>query len=353
MTIEEIAKLANVSKSAVSLALNNKPGVSESTREIILNIAKTKGYIPKIMVKADQVYDPVKAIRIVACIKEEILHDGYQHEPFFSELIGGLENENRKQGYTIFFSSINGPDIAEKILALEEEFQSAGIIVIGTNLTESETREISKTHPCIMFLDVCYPACAGSFVVMNNTLGGAQAAEYLIRMGHTNIGYVASKVKIKNFDMRRAAFTEELNRHGLTLDKNQIFEVNPIMQKAQQEFTALLQNKPELPSAIFCESDNIAIGVLKAVQNAGISVPEDISIIGFDDIPHCEIVTPTLTTIRVPKNVMGSATINKLIEAIENQESYRNGKVPAQPAIPAKIIIDTEVVERNSVADLK
>lgn len=341
MTIEEIAKLAKVSKSAVSLALNNKPGVSEATRDAILEIAKSNGYIPRVMVKADQVYDPIKAIRIVACIKQEVLHDGYQHEPFFSELISGLEAENRKQGYTLFFSSINTGDIAYEIITLEQELQSTGIIVIGTNLTREEVMEIHQAHPYTVIIDTCYPDCPGDFVVMNNILGAAQAAEYLIGMGHREIGYVESTVKIRNFDERKHSFVETLGNHGLSLSRDFTFRVNPIMDKAQQDFLRILKNQSRLPGALFCESDNIAIGILKALQKEGFQVPGDISVMGFDDIPHGNIVTPGLTTVKVAKDIMGSLAIKRLIEMVEGRENT---------AAPQKQIIDTSIVERESVA---
>ena len=339
MTIEEIARLAKVSKSAVSLALNNKPGVSAATRETILEIAKANGYIPRVMVKADQVYDPVKAIRIVACIKEEVLHDGYQHEPFFSELINGLELENRKQGYTLFFSSITAGDIPKEIEKLESEFQSSGLVVIGTNLTREEAAQFHASHPNTVIIDTLYSECPGDFIVMNNFQGAREAADFLIRSGHRKIGYVQSRVRIKNFEERKQAFQARLGEQDLEPGKDWIYTVNPIIDKAQKDFEEIIITSENLPSALFCESDNIAIGVLKALQKHGYHVPQDISIIGFDDIPHCSIVTPALTSIRVEKGVMGSMAVRGLIEMLES----------GIDTVCRKTTIDTTLIERESV----
>lgn len=353
MTIEQIAKIAKVSKSAVSLALNNKPGVSESTRNTILEIAKSYGYIPRVMIKADQVYDPVKVIRVVAFIKQEIVNEGYHHEPFFSELISGLEEENRKQGYTLFFSSIDGEHFLSELQRLELEFHSSGILVIGTNLSEEESLMIHEAYPVSVILDTCYPHVPGNFVVMNNLLGGTQAANYLISQGHRILGYVESKVRISNFDERKKAFVRELENHGLILSKSNVFQVSPIMENAQLDFTSILERRKELPTALFCESDNIAIGVLKALQKFGLSVPDDISIIGFDDIPHCTIVSPPLTSIRVQKDVMGAEAIKKLIQLITLfNEQKESKKIPNYASHDFKIIIDTSVSVRESVKSL-
>jgi len=351
MTIEQIAKLAKVSKSAVSLALNNKPGVSEATRNAILGIAKANGYIPRVMVKADQVYDPVKVIRVVAFVKQEVVHGGYHHEPFFSELISGLEEENRKQGYTLFFSTIEGDNFLQELQRLEMEFQSSGILVIGTNLTEEESLMIHDAYPNSVIIDTCYPHIPGNFVVMNNSLGGAQAAKHLISNGHRSIGYVESKIRINNFDERKQAFVREMERNGLSLYKSNIFQVCPIMEKAQNDFYSYLERGDKLPTALFCESDNIAIGVLKALQKFGLSVPEDISLIGFDDIPHCTIVSPTLTSIRVQKDIMGAEAIKKLIQLVEMSRSRNDKNEPSEPlnSNDIKIIIDTSISERESV----
>jgi len=354
MTIDQIAKLAKVSKSAVSLALNNKPGVSEATRNTILEIAKANGYIPRVMIKADQVYDPVKVIRVVAFAKQEVVHEGYHHEPFFSELISGLEEENRKQGYTLFFSTIRGNHFLSELQSLEQEFQSRGILVIGTNLSEEEALMIYEAYPTSVILDTCYPHIPGNFVVMNNLLGGSQAAKYLISQGHRSIGYVESNVRINNFDERKRAFIHEIERNGLALLQSNVFQVSPIMEKAQNEFFFQLERRDKMPTVLFCESDNIAIGVLKALQKHGLSVPEDISIMGFDNIPHCTIVSPTLTSIRVEKDVMGSEAIKKLIQLIEVPHTHQEASKSQDSLPPAntKIIIDTTISERESVKSL-
>jgi LacI family transcriptional regulator len=234
------------------------------------------------------------------------------------------------------------------------EFQSSGILVIGTNLSEEESEMIHDAYPTSVIIDTCYPHIPGNFVVMNNLLGGAQAAKYLISCGHRSMGYVESKVRISNFDERKKAFIKELERNGLSLSKSNVFQVSPIMEKAQNDFFSYLERGDRLPTALFCESDNIAIGVLKALQRFGLSVPQDISIVGFDDIPHCTIVSPPLTSVRVQKDVMGAEAIRKLIQLVELSRSRVEMNKPSEPMASndIKIIIDTSISERESVKRL-
>ncbi len=147
-----------------------------------------------------------------------------------------------------------------------------------------------------------------------------------------------------------------MERNGLSLYKSNIFQVCPIMEKAQNDFYSYLERGGDkLPTALFCESDNIAIGVLKALQKFGLSVPEDISIIGFDDIPHCTIVSPALTSIRVQKDVMGAEAIKKLIQLVEISRARNDNNNRPSESLDSndiKIIIDTSISERESVRRL-
>ena len=162
------------------------------------------------------------------------------------------------------------------------------------------------------------------------------ATSYLVNHGHQQIGYLRSKIRIKNFLEREDGFCK-----GLSTQKRSdyIFDVEPTSEGAYHDMKALLEKSPKLPTAFFADNDIIAISCMKALKEKGFRLPEDISVIGFDDImPLCEIIEPKLTTMRVPKQRLGMLAVDRLIANINNE---------AKEII--KLEVSTELVERDSV----
>jgi len=339
MKIDDIARLANVSKSAVSLALNGKNGVSEKTREKILRIAKEHGYIPRPIVKADQFSQTNnKLLRFVACTNTGIVTNQYKSLPFFMELIHNLENEIGSSGYSLIVSSIGIDNLEEEITKLEQEQQSSGILLLGTNLTAEQIQVFAKIQPNLVVLDTCFETMNVNFIVMNNVYGAYQAGQYLIDLGHKEIGYVGSNLRIYNFDMRKKGFLQAMEENGIIINEEKIYSVSPTIITSQEEFKSQIKNKKEqLPTALFCEADYMAISVIKSLTELGIRVPEDISVIGFDDIFESRVITPELTTIHVKKDKIAFLAVENLIKQIESKETTK-----------IKILVDTDFVERKS-----
>lgn len=340
MKISDIAKLANVSKAAVSLALNNKPGISDETRAKILKIVKDTGYLPKCMVKADQYYGKVKSLLFLACTNNDIVSPQYHSAPFFMELIHDLEEQCRTLGYSLSFYTIGPETLTEEIERLSRENASVGTILLGTNLSDKEVVNILKYQPNLVVLDNYLEYSNVDCIVMDNTYGAYTAGSYLIGLGHKNIGYVQSHTRINNFNLRKRGFGAALSEHDISINECNVFSVPPFIESAQTEFKEILRGrKIAMPSALFCENDYIAIGIIKALQESGYKVPDDISVIGFDNISQATIITPELTTIHVDKMKMASLTIKRLVELIES-----GGHVKT------KTCITTELIERKSCA---
>lgn len=338
MKIDDIAKLANVSKSAVSLALNGKVGVSQETRDKIIKIAQENGYIPRPVVKQNYLQTQSKFLRFVACTNKGIVTEQYESLPFFTELIRSLEQQIGAKGYSLVVSSIKLETLESEITRLENEHQSAGILLLGTNLTPEHIQTIQQVQPNLVVLDTCYEMMNTNFVVMNNTLGAYQAGKYLINLGHTNIGYVESNTRMYNFEMRRNGFIEALIENNLELDQENIYQLSPTTISSQVEFIEKIKNnKKNLPTAIFCEADYMAISVIKSLHELGIRVPEDISVIGFDNIFESQVVTPELTTVNVKKDKISALAVDKIIKSIENADEDK-----------MKIFVDTELIVRKS-----
>jgi len=344
MKIDDIAKLANVSKSAVSLALNGKNGVSKETRDKIIKIAQEHGYIPRPIIKADQYFQTSsKLLRFVACTNEGIVTEHYETMPFFTELINNIDKQIGSNGYSLIVSAISIKNLKEEIARLEQEQKSAGILLLGTNLTPEQINIVSSVQPNLVVLDTCFETLDVNFVVMNNIYGAYQAGKYLIELGHKNIGYVESTTRMYNFDMRRKGFLQALKESDLKIAEHNYFSISPTVITSQEEFKIKIKNQlNKLPSALFCEADYMAISVIKSLSELGIQVPNDISIIGFDNIFESQVITPELTTINVKKDRIALLAVEKLIREIDNNE---NDKI--------KLFVDTDLIERNSCKSVR
>jgi LacI family transcriptional regulator len=337
LRIEDIARRAKVSKAAVSLALNNKAGVSEETRKKIFTIAKEVGYIPRSLIKADQIYNK-KYLRFLACVKSDVVSMDYHRAPFFMELIHDIEEQCQNLGYSLTFSTLKFETYRQEIEKLEKEHPSTGIIALGTNLTPKEVRSIILSQPKLVILDSIFNLLNIDCIVMNNFQGAYSAAVHLIRSGHRNIGYVESHTRITNFEQRKEGFMTALQDHNITINKKDIFLVTPEIDEVYHEFKKIANDRANtLPSALFCENDYIGIGLIKALNELNVKIPERVSIIGFDNIPQTTIISPELTTIHVDKRKMARMAVQRLNEIIENDDSTS-----------IKIIIDTKLVERES-----
>jgi DNA-binding LacI/PurR family transcriptional regulator len=339
MKIDDIAKLANVSKSAVSLALNGKNGVSQKTREKVLRIAQEHGYIPRPIIKADQYFQPnTKLLRFIACTNVGIVTEQYESLPFFMELIHNLDKHIGSSGYSLMVSSISIDSLQEEITRLEQEQKSAGILLLGTNLTPDQINIVANIHPNIVVIDTCFETLDVNFVVMNNLFGAYQAGQYLNELGHHQIGYVGSNTRMYNFDMRKKGFLQALNENSLKIADSNYFSLSPTVISSQDAFKEKIKKQMnQLPTALFCEADYMAISVIKSLTELGIKVPEDISVIGFDNIFESQVITPELTTIHVKKDRIALLAVEKLIRQIENNDTDK-----------IKMFVDTELIERKS-----
>lgn len=302
MKLEDVARLANVSKSAASLALNGKPGVSEETRALIIQIAKENNYIPlRIHHKFDESKKNEKRlkIRFVACTNSDVIPDNYRQLPFFNQLISYLTTEANEKNHLFITNNLPKEHLFENLKKIETNEPSDGIILLGTNLTSSQILDLVQFEHLIV-LDTESSRINCSTITMNNYLGAYTATEYLIQMGHQNIGYVKGTPRINNFYDRRRGFKDALKKYDINPLKLPKYYLPGMEIKTINEDLEKFLNFTNSVTAIFCENDYIAISIMKTLSKEGIRIPEDISIIGFDDIPESSVTMPELTTVHVP-----------------------------------------------------
>jgi LacI family transcriptional regulator len=208
-------------------------------------------------------------------------------------------------------------------------------------MTKEDLKPFKKLNIPLLLLDSYFESENLDTVIINNLEGVYKATCYLAELGHIDIGYLHSSVWINNFDQRMAGFKKAINHKGLKLNKNFIFCLESTIDGSYKNMFNVLENKPKLPTALFADNDIIAFGAIKAMKEFGIKIPQDVSIIGFDDMPFCEMIDPPLTTVMVYKQRMGMIALKRLVERIDEA-----------PAETIRIEVNTTIVERKSVIKL-
>lgn len=340
MKIEDIAKLANVSKSAVSLAINGKPGVSEQTRERILTIIEEYNYVPLRNVKAKNIKN---TIRFIAKSNPGVLPEKFSDLPFFNELLATLAIESTLESFETIISTLtSSDDILSQINVLEKEKKTDAMILLGTNVLEDEIKQIIAEYPDIVIVDTLFNTIKANFVSINNRMGAYQAVEYLAKNGHKKLGYASGERRIQNFRERKKGFAKGVKDFGMEISPDHIITFDGMSITADVKRIEEIKQSGSWPTAIVCENDYIAISLIKTLSSQGKKVPEDISIIGFDNIGECNIITPELTSISVNKEQLIKQTLKIIRDQLTNSNTFAT-----------HLQIGTSLVERASVRNIK
>ncbi|VBB09692.1 Hypothetical protein LUCI_4990 [Lucifera butyrica] len=333
--IVDIANLVGVSPATVSNALNGRKGVSEETKQKILKVAKEIGY------NKDFNNNTQKSIRFVVYKKHGIV---VSDTPFFASLIEGIENECRNLGYELLISHVySGGHGQQEIVDIVDTEYANGLIVLATEMDPEDLIPFRNVSVPVVLLDSYFRGENFDCVLINNMDGSFKATKYLVENGHTRIGYLHSSVYINNFHYRKIGFWDALADSNLQFDPAMEFGLEPTMEGAYRDMKAILErNSVNLPTAFFADNDIIAFGAMRALKEKGLKIPQDLSIVGFDDMPFCEITSPRLTTIKVFKQDIGSAAVLRLHQKINSKSDN----------ITQKIEVNTELILRDSVLKL-
>ena len=331
VSIKQLSEVTGFSPATISNALNNKRGVNRKTAAEIFRVAKEMGYISE---------ERITKIRFIIYKRNgKIIDDS----PFFALLLDGVEAECKRLGYEMVVCNLDkrDEDYEEQARWLISDTTSA-IILLGTELMENDIDTYRGANCPFLIFDCFESNMMFDGVLINSTDSAKMATEYLIDRGHEKIGYLQGDFRIKAFCSRAMGYSMAMKERGLEINEAYTFTLRTTMEGAYEEMKRILMQAPKLPTAFFADNDMIALGAMKALQERGYRIPEDISIIGFDDLPFCEITTPRLTTIRVSKQEMGMAAVRRLNEMIKNPGRSR-----------LKISVCTEFIERESVKEIK
>lgn len=325
-TIKDVAKLAGVAVSTASYALNNVNKVSPATMKKVQEAARELNYF-KNGFASDLKRTKTNTIAL-------ILRD--LSGPFYSELIKGVQEVTTANGYDLIAcSSVGGAQsTAAKFL---KEKRVDGAVILAHNITNDIILESAREGFPIVVLDRKLDHEFVYQVEVDNIHGGYAATEYLINKGHREIGYVSGPMNSHDNEMRFDGYMSALKDHGIQY-QNKWKVSGDFTREGGYRATKMLIAQRQLPEAIFYANDEMAIGGLQAFKENKISVPEDISIIGYDDIQLAEYVSPPLTTVRQPKYEVGALAVHVVFQALAKEDSVEN-----------YYNLSTEIVERKSV----
>jgi len=337
--VKDIAKRAQVSPAAVSLALNNKPGISQETRERIIQIALDLGH------DGPRPLPAPKATAESVCFLHISRHGhavNRDHDVFIADYIEGLDQGARLYGLSLGVATFKATPV-ETILQNASSIDAAGFIVLGTELEEADVAAFSSLGRPVVFIDTWYDFLPFDFVDMNNEDSVHTIISDFAERGHRCIGMVKGAIETRNFKLREEGFIASLARLGLEYDPALTFSVDSTFHGATEDMRALLRHGVKLPTALFCANDIIASGCVRAFRQEGVRVPDELSIAGFDDLPLSAVVDPPLTTMQVSKAQIGRMAIQLLATRMRSETG----------SPPVKVLIGGSLVERKSVRDLR
>ena len=335
VTAKALAARLGLSESAVSLALNNKPGVSRETRQRVMEAAKALGFD-----FSRKGYSEKKGAVCFAVYKKSGAVVG--DTPFFAALTDGVSIACRREGYECQIRYLyEDDDMADQIRALRAA-RYAGLIVLATEMEERSLKLFDDLGIPLVFLDAYFENPAYNFILINNIQGAYMAASYLIKKRRTQPGYLRSAYAISNFEQRADGFYKAIRAAGLSTSHSLVHRLSPSQEGAYADMKALLESGEKPAGCYFADNDLIAIGAMQALREKGYRIPEDVAVVGFDDLPACEYVSPPLTTVQVSTAFFGETAVLRIIQLIERKSPH-----------PLKIEVATDLVVRKSTGSAR
>lgn len=336
MNIKDIASLAEVGVSTVSRVLNNHPDVKEGTRQKVLEIIKETNYIPN---------NSARILKQNYTKNIGILVKGV-FNPFFSQMtdvIGKIINE---KGYTMIVqqNDYNIYQDVDTMVGFIKEKRLRGVICLGGNFIDITDDSFKEVNVPIVLTSVNTVSEKGkknySSIGIDNIKGAYDATSYLINKGHKKIALILGEANDMGVSLRRLeGYKKALNSEGIEIE-NDLILIGGYSSKGAYKVTSEILKKRNDITAIFVLSDIMAIGAAKAIIDSKRSIPEDISIVGFDGMDESKYYNPSITTVKQPKTLMAKMSTNLLMSLIKGETENKH------------VLLDTELIERDSCFNL-
>lgn len=330
VTIKQVAKEAGVSIQTVSRVINQRYDVSAETRDKVQKIIERLGYQPNAIARGLA----SRRSRTLGLVTYDLT------DAFFAQVVTGAEAEAHRYGYFFMLGSSRcNPCEEPNYIRLLTERHVEGILFAREG-TPTDLRYIEELHragiPVVM--TGFYNTRLGlNLVDVNNLDGGYQATQHLVRAGHRWIAFISGPMFIQSGQDRQAGYRRALEEAGIAFDPALAAEGDYLHRSGYAAMQHILGSGHPF-TGLFASNDRMAIGAISALRQAGLRVPDDVSVVGFDDLPEAEFAVPPLTTMRQPMVKVGEEAMRLLLNAIQN---------PGQP--PRQVLLETELIERQSV----
>lgn len=330
VSIYDIARKAGVSSSTVSRALENHPRIGVATRKRIQELAQEMDYVPSTVAKSLAASKTWTIGMVLPAISD----------PFMGRVVEGVEHVAIEAGFNVFISTSQN-DREREITAIKtlQKRRVDGIIVMASHLFDQYPRFYGRSKVPIIVINEQKPEKGMHSVSIDDAHGTQLAVEHFIALGHRRIGYVGVTNRPQSSQYRFKGYQKALEANEIVIDPALIFTSHVIEDHARTGEASLEPLLAAGATAVFCYNDTVAIGLLAACHRHSLTIPDDLSIIGFDDIDIAAYTTPPLTTVRQPRFALGCKAMNMMLALLNDQE-------------PENQIISAELVVRQTTVGL-
>lgn len=329
VSVRELSRRTGFSPATVSNALNNKRGVSKETAEIIQKAANELGYRRNGKLNRVQF--------VIARQSGRMIDEG----TFRLAVINGIEYEARQHGISTTYVTLelSNEHTRERQIADLLGDANGGIVLLGTEMVEADYDLFAHANVPLVVVDGQSDNHFLESIVFSNEGSAYRAVRRLIEAGHREIGYLGGGLRIRNFPLRERGYLRALREAGLPVrDEYKVLLGTDKPETACNDMLRWLSHDPKLPTAFFADNDALAVGAMRALSETGHPVPDEVSIIGFDDLDYASVAHPPLSTVHVPRFDIGRMAVERLIEQAEHRRAYS-----------CVTHVSTTLVERESV----
>lgn len=332
VTIKDIAKAASVSVTTVSRALNGYDDVNEGTRIRIKNIADKLGYSPNMAARSLI----SKKTKTLGLLLSNVTRDSSRDNIAF-EVLCGINDRSGELDYDlVLFSTTSQKQRMKSYKKLCQERGVDGVIIMGIRLDDPYLKEIvSSDIPCVL-IDITLQGTNVGYVTSDNMNGAYNAITHLLKSGHRKIAMINGHTQADVSLLRLKGYRQALFDYDIPFDDSLVVDGSFSEQGGIEAASHIFMNRPDV-TALFCASDLMALGALQAAKDTGKIVPDDISIIGFDNIDLTAYCSPALTTVHQHKYELGYEAAQVLIDLLEEKDTVHH------------VMLDTTLIERDSV----
>ncbi len=323
ITIRDVAARAGVSVNTVSRALNNRPDVSAGTRERVLRVAERLGYT------ANGVARDLRAKRTsaIGVVVADVAN------PFFAAVVKGIEEVAHASGYSIVLCNTNEDYTKEQeAVGLMLRKRVDGLLLVPCQKHPGTVMLLQRRRLPFVLIARRFDDLPTPYVVNDDARGGFLATDYLIRQGHRRVLFVNGPKEIWSAQQRQAGYLRALSEHGITPDPSLLRVTTAMMDGSYRTMLEVLDEGVSF-TAVYAFSDLLAMGVLKALRERGRKVPQDVAVVGHDDIDFVEILETPLTTVDMSKSRLGREATRILIEQLQKPLPLEQAQVVLEPRL--------------------